>query len=109
MKEGARMSGYVKQTCAYCGGRGEREELVQMGPFGKHSLRVRCFHCNGDGYVFVKDEPVLEECPKCKGEGTVFRRSTRLIQTKSAFGGPVPTWNRVRCDSCSGKGRIPIR
>jgi len=60
--------GTKRQTCNYCGGRGQ---VVQSS--GMFRVQTTCPACHGEGAV-IKDP-----CPKCGGHGVVGRRVKREV------------------------------
>src|SRR3989338_2328081 len=59
------------KTCAKCGGRGQVQQIRNMGPFGRMVTASTCPSCRGVGQSFEK------ECKECYGKGAV-RKNEKL-------------------------------
>lgn len=74
------------KTCAKCGGRGQVQQIRNMGPFGRMVTASTCPSCRGKGQSFEKT------CKECYGKGAI-RKSEKLEIIVPAG---VESGNRIR-------------
>jgi len=83
--------GTSSRTCEQCGGRGQLNQVVQMGPIQMVS-QTPCPPCNGKG------QQTLGKCPSCLGRGMSHEEKTMEVKVEP---GMMPGNTLVFSGMCS--------
>lgn len=102
-------TGYsVEKQCIKCEGRGEYESdgrLVRCDVCDNGVYKEMCQNCGIDGSV-------MEDCPKCGGQGVIKKGSCEVCSKHNTSSGTVPceTCNNgeesIQCENCAGAGEM---